>query len=227
MSYEAYAGGESADELVYDQIARCIGDGGELPDICEIAWLDHNKDRVGEFGKQESAVAAACVRDLLIRERPLPFYNAYMGLIPEKELMLRALGHATIVCRAPGGSEVYVHTRREDDPDGESIVTRLGEVTEGVFMASFMLFGAESLTYYITVESCGGRAEQLVENGVLTCAGPLRHPGRLGMLDGIHEDIAHARREQAEDGLRGYLRCALMADRLFVPVGSVPQGDER
>ena len=129
------------------------------------------------------------------------------------------MGHAVLSYRARQGSEVYAHTRREDMPDAEFTVTRMRETMEGVFVASFLLFGGETLDYYITVEECEGRLERLVESGSLTGRGAgEEHAGRLSYLDELHTLVAHRHEEQAEGLLDQYMRERFLCDRLFRPM---------
>lgn len=227
--------GETMNPYVLSGIARAVGKGEALSDMCALAFLDYYSRQRGERSEQTDAVIRTLGDGLISRGILLPLFQEYGELL---EGASQLADKTIVVYRGRKAEPVKIHYRvvrageREDawfdgkgEPEGETPLEEeyfkrmalrsmdMKHVYAGIYSAGFVLFAGEILQYMITDSHSG----QLCGSGELKAADSSAGTGRsrYGRLNEIASTWLSGEKGEAQEKLEQYLMEEWMADGLF------------
>lgn len=164
-SYEYFVNDLIIPQELLVEIGRLHKEGVKIADICILAYLKYYADNQEEIQPEDRTVIEDFVADMLQRGICL---KCMVDLRRFCEQQLFLADKTIIEYRAVNEGMVRLHylLMKGNDETGEYITESMESAVGTVYFKEFVLFGGESLQYYITEEFDG--AERLTESGTCT-----------------------------------------------------------
>ena len=164
-SYDYFARERVMDGELFSLIGRYAADGGEIPFVCGLAYVQYYSENPGEIDRNVHDNIVRFLKEQRAEGIVLPCYREFTDYLP---FMMEFSDKTIIGYHAKRGSSVRIHYIREQEEgeEGDYTTEDMHEVYDGFFVRTFVLFFGERLQYYIS-QSEGGR-EQLTDSGTLS-----------------------------------------------------------
>jgi hypothetical protein len=164
-SYDYFARERVMDGELFSLIGRYAAEGGEIPFVCGLAYVQYYSENPGEIDRTVHDNIVRFLKEQRAEGIVLPCYREFTDYLP---FMMEFSDKTIIGYHAKQGSSVRIHYIREQEEgeEGDYTTEDMHEVYDGFFVRTFVLFFGEQLQYYIS-QSEGGR-EQLTDSGTLS-----------------------------------------------------------
>lgn len=163
-SYDYFMNEQILPQEILTEIGRLQKVEHSVPGVCELAYLKYYADNQGEIQVGDRAVIGEFIEDMLQKEICL---KCMVDLRRFSEHQIFLADKTIVEYQALDSGMVRLHylIMHGNDEEGEYVTENMRSVAGKIYYKEFVLFGGESLQYYITEEFDG--VERLTESG--TC----------------------------------------------------------
>lgn len=214
--------GVKMEAVILQDVARAASRGETLSDMCRLACLEYYSHARDERNERTDAVLQNFGEQLIRRDMKLPLFQEYVDILEGAESMM---DKTMVVYKGSPGRPVKIHYRILQAAPGSGTVPEepmrafdMQHMYAGIYTAAFVLFGGESLEYYITDAS--SENDQRLDAGELRMGegGMIPKESRYALLNDISVGWLAGRKGEAQEQLEQYLHTEWMADGLFRPM---------
>ena len=163
-SYDYFMNEQILPQEILTEIGRLQKVEHSVPGVCKLAYLKYYADNQDEIQTGDKEVISEFIEDMLRQEICL---KCMVDLRRFSEHQMFLSDKTIVEYQAIGSGVVRLHylIMKGNDETGEYVTENMESVAGKIYYKEFVLFGGESLQYYITEEFDG--AERLTESG--TC----------------------------------------------------------
>lgn len=213
-SYDYFMNEQILPQEILTEIGRLQKVERSVPSICKMAYLKYYADNQGEIQVGDRTVLCEFIEELLREEICL---KCMVDLRRFSDHQVFLADKTIVEYQAIGSGAVRLHylIMKGNDETGEYETENMQSVTGKIYSKEFVLFGGESLQYYITEEFDG--VERLTESG--TCRKSEEYDGEQSGKYAMINDIILSKNMQDYNTfdalLEEYYKKEFMTRKLF------------
>lgn len=213
-SYDYFMNEQILPQEILTEIGRLEKVEHSVPGVCKLAYLKYFADNQDEIQTGDRVVICQFIEDMLQKEICL---KCMVDLRRFSEHQLFLADKTIVEYQALGSGMVRMHylIMKGNEESGEYITENMQSVAGKIYCKEFVLFGGESLQYYITEEFDG--AERLTESG--TCRKSEEYDGEQNGKYAMINDIILSKSMQDystfDTLLEEYYRKEFLTQKMF------------